>query len=381
MKRLFCLLSVLLILMMPLSARSSFSAQFIPSQVFLNELRPAIFNPDQPESQPLLTTLQITNNSPDAVYLAMKLEIMWNDTSIISKEFVSKEPVSSGLWYPLTNADLINSTGSGHFNDISDDEIDFLEVIEGNQVLKDAALSGYFPDGDLKFQISLKDSILARNYDDPVTFVARVRNTGVIHLITPGNRIGNIPSQVSMKPVSFVWNAVDTGYNKAWITIREYPPNIQPNSGSVASTGTVIYETPDATAAADLARSFNFAEFLAFNEDHYYAWQITMDKYDEFNLLNLDPPSRRSKSPTGINTISSIWNVFRYVSDASSQQVSNELQAILNQLNNLGIQNLFNSGYVPTGLINTEGRNYTGTEAVRKVEEIMDKELDIRLED
>jgi len=380
MKRLFCLLGVLLVLVMPLGARSRFSAQFIPSQVFLNELRPAIFNPDEPESQPLLTTLQITNNDTLAVYLGLKMEIKWNDTSIITREFLSKQPVEPGPWYPLSNSDLINSTGSGHFNDISSGDYEFMDVIEGSPVLKDAALSGYFPDGDLKFLVSLKDSIMARDYDQPVIFVAKVRNTGVVHLVTPGTRIGNIPAPVSMKPVSFVWNAVDTGYNKVWITIREFPPNSQPNSGSVNTTGTIFYETPDATAAAELAHSFNFADFLAFNEDHYYAWQITMDKYDEFNLLNLDPPSRRSSVPKGTNTISSIWNVFKYVSDATGQQVANELQAILNQLNNLSIQNLFNAGYVPTGLINAEGRNFTGTEAVRALEEILDKELDIRVE-
>ncbi len=380
MKRFFCLLGVLLVLMMPLGARSSFTAHFTPSQVFLNELRPAIFNPDQPEAQPLLTTLQITNNDTLAVFLAMKMEIKWNDTSIITREFISKQPVEPGSWYPLTNSDLINSTGSGHFNDVSAGEYSFMEVIEGNQVLKDAALSGYFPDGDLKFLVSLKDSIPSRGYDQPVAFVAKVRNTGVVHLVTPGTRIGNIPSQVSMKPVSFVWNSVDTGYNKVWITIREFAPNNPPTSGSVANTGTIIYETPDAAAAAELARSFNFADFLAFNEDHYYAWQITMDKYDEYNPLYLDPPSRRFNAPKGTNTISSIWNVFKYVSDASGQQVANELQAILNQLNNLSIQNLFNAGYVPTGLINAEGRNFSGTEAVRVLEEILDKELDIKVE-
>lgn len=383
MKRIFCLVSVLLILMIPLGARSRFSASFTPSQVFLNELRPSVFNPSQPESQPLLTTLMITNNDTQSALLIMKMEIMWNNTPIITREFISKEMVPPGLWDPLTNADLINSTGDSYFNNYgSQPGYDFMDVIGGHPILKDAALSGYFPDGDLRFQISLKDSIPSRGYDPPVSFVAKVRNTGVIHLVSPGTRIGNIPSQVNMKPVTFVWNAVNTGYNKVWITIREFPPNNIPTSGSVANTGTLIYETPDAIAAGELAQNFMFAEFLPYNEDHYYAWQITMDKYDEFNLLVIPPPSKRPKNDKGGgNTISSIWNVFRYVSDASGSQLANELQAILNQLNNLSIQNLFNAGYVPTGLINAEGRNFSGSEAVRIVEEIIGKDLEIRVRD
>lgn len=383
MKHLFIIICALLVALAPLGAQTgNFSAAFNPQRVWVNEFNTASFDPSAPEIQPILTNLTITNNGPTAK-VRMKLEVMWNSITIIGSEYISKNDVMAGGVIPLTNRDLITTEASDYFATVAGTpSIDLDAILESSTVLRNAVLSGYFPDGDLLLRIYLSDNLINPAYGAPVTFTITVRNSGVIHLVSPGSRIGNIPPQVSMKPVSFVWNAVNTGFNRAWISIREFNPENPPNAGSVATSGNLIYETPDATAAARLAQEFNFAEFLAFNEGHYYAWQITMDRFNE-SYPNLEgyilPPSKRPKSmPTG-NTMSSIWHVFKYVSDTSATQNANEIQALLNQLNNQAVQNLFNAGFTPTGLVNYDGRNFTGTDAVRIVEELIGKQLEIRV--
>jgi len=383
MKQLFITAFTLMLILVPLSAsRGNFSASFTPSRVYVNELNTASFDPSAPDIQPLLTNLTIPNNGDTAARIRMKLEVLWNTLTIIGSEYISKEEVQPGGIIPLTNRDLITTEASSYFNTVAGTPtINLDAILNSSPVLKDAVLSGYFPDGDLIIRISLSESLVTPEYESPVAFIITVRNTGVIHLVSPGSQIGTTPTLVNMKPVSFVWNAVNTGFNLAWITIREFNPQNPPNSGSVATTGNLIYETPDDASAAALAQSLNFADFLAFNENHYYAWQITMDNYDEYNV-NLTPPlppSKRNRGKTGSNTITSIWNVFKYVSDASDSQNANEIQALLNQLNRLEIQNLFNSGFMPTGLVNADGRNYTGSDAVRIVEELIGKELEINI--
>ena len=383
MKHLFIIASALLLMLVPLEAgRGNFSAVFSPQRVWLNEFNTASFDPGAPDIQPILTNLTITNNGPTAK-VRMKLEVMWNSITIIGSEYISKDEIMAGGTIPLTNRDLITTEASDYFATVAGTpSINLDDILNSSTVLKNAVLSGYFPDGDLLLRIYLSDDLINPVYGSPVTFTITVRNSGVIHLVSPGNRIGNIPPQVSMKPVSFVWNAINTGFNRAWISIREFNPANPPNAGSVATGGNLFYETPDDEAAARMAREFNFAEFLAFNEGHFYAWQITMDRFTETNpnLQGLTlPPSKRPKNIPAGNTISSIWHVFKYVSDASTTQNANEIQALLNQLNNQSIQNLFNAGFAPTGLVNADGRNFTGSDAVKIVEELIGKQLEIKV--
>lgn len=382
MKKQLITLSLILLILIPLGARNSdLRAYFTPQRIWLNSLNTASFDPSEPSVQPILTTLTITNQGEEATIFLMDLQIKWNQTDIISKQFRSKEALDSGQPLTITNRDLITKEASSDFVDMGGDDID-LNTILKNPSLKQAVLSGYFPDGDLTLAIKLKKDEPGSKYGDPVVFTITVRNTGVINQITPGVVIGNTPSQQSMKPVSFVWNAMSTGFNLSWITIREFSPQSPPKPGSVANTGTLFYETPDKEEALKLANSFNFNEFLPFQDNHYYAWQITMDRWDERNP-NLDgpntPPSKRRDDKGAGNTLKSNWFVFKFEPDASTGYTSDELKAVLLQMNNQQIENAFNAGFNPTGLVQADGRSYSGQEAIRLVEDLLGKSLEIKI--
>jgi len=269
------------------------------------------------------------------------------------------------------NRDLITEQGSGHFTKISGGDVDFDAIIDSSPVLEDAVLAGYFPDGNLTIKISVIDDAdpeVWTNADNDM-FTITVFNNGVINPIAPGVSIGNMPPMVSIQPVSYMWNAINTGFNRTWITIREFPPNFPPESGTVGITGTLFFE------GEVPANGTNFGDFLPYQKDHYYAWRIVQDSFTEMSP-NLSGPSTRA----GRNSqLASNWYVFRFMANDSTTQSVNVIQAILNQLNNIQIDNTFNDGFLPTGTVIYEGRFYSGQDAVDLVESLLGQAIQVRI--
>ncbi|MDP2173897.1 MAG: hypothetical protein Q8M98_09955 [Candidatus Cloacimonadaceae bacterium] len=381
MKNLFLSLMVLMMISVPLSARrGDYNVVFSPSSVNVNTFRTASFDPMTPDTQPILTNLNIKSNLNHGAFFYMKVEIFWSGVSqpLVDANYITKNVLGAGLnFHPLTNRDLITNEASSYFTDLGQGDFSLDAIIEYSTVLRNAVLAGYFPDGILSIRISVQVQPEGEinpvpptswNNADVATFAINVRNAGVIHLVSPGTRVGNIPPQVSMKPVNFVWSAINTGFNQVQLVIKEFSPSDLPNSGSVEVTGTEIYNAILPSGAS------NFSEFLPFNEDYYYAWQVSTTNYSETN-----PAPPRNANQGG--SVSSAWHVFKFVSDASGAQNANEIQAILNMLNNLAIQNIFNNGYSPTGSVMYNGRHYSGQEAVDLVESLIGQELNIRITD
>ena len=242
------------------------------------------------------------------------------------------------------------------------------DVIKEDPTLTQARLACYFPDGTIKAEVKMR-AVTSAQYDEPAHFTIIVKNTGDITLLSPGQKLGGTPPQVNLKPVNFMWNALNTGFNKAWITIREFPENLTPTQTSVALSGTLFYETPDDAAAQDLIKNFMFSDFLPFNDGCYYAWQITLDRYTQHN------PVSPSKRPRDSESLKSEWYVFQYVTDGTAVDNESELKTLLMSLNDDAINVLFSQGFNPAGNVILNGRNYSGHEAVRLLREIIQKDV------
>ena len=374
MKQLLIFTIMLLLTILPMQMMAnSLQGFFSPASIQLNELKAATFDPANAINQPFLTSFTITNNSNSALTVKMKIEVSWNNKNLFMLEFQSKQALEPQGRLQLTNADLFTNNSSQYFNKVGSADVQIGDIIEKDPVLKKALLSGYFPDGSLQAKISLANAATGYIYESVSTFTITIRNTGSISLFSPGIKVGSLPPKVSQKPVTFLWNAVNTGFNKAWITIREFPPQFVPTSNTMSVTGSLFYETPDDLEAQKLIDRFNFSDFLAFNDGYYYAWQITMDRFTE---QNLPEPSKRINDAYSLK---SDWYVFQYVSDGTTEQNSNELKALLIRLNDNNVNSLINAGFAPLGTVKLNGRTYSGSDALRIVEELLGKELEIKV--
>ncbi len=363
MKRLmicFVLLSMSFVLLM---GQSAFNAQFIPTSVQVNVLNTSSFDPVNPHLQPILTTLQLRNNSAAAAKFDMKLEMLWNSISLASATFRSRQALNSGAMQTLTNRDFITNNETSPILESLTNNLNLDSVLK-NPYLENAILAGFFPDGNLRFKVSVgnEGSATTQNWGSVAEFVIQIRNTAAIHLVFPGKPIGQTPSAVNVLPATFMWNSTITGFNEFSLTIREFAPLSPPTAGNVNNSGVLFYQS-------EVGNVNTFSDFLSFQEDHFYAWRVSTNIYNE---------GRPVGQPGGGNSLFSNWFVFKYVTD-STQDTSMEITAILNFLNNPLLQNLFSHGFSPTGNVIYEGRVYSGQEALDLINSLIGKDVTIEI--
>ncbi|MDI3503531.1 MAG: hypothetical protein PWP64_467 [Candidatus Cloacimonadota bacterium] len=354
-----------------LSLQAAVTATFSPREIQLNQLKTFTFDPADPESQPSLTQLTITNQA-EPTHIKMQVVLRWNNSVIIQPNqavFISREPLATGANLVLSNRDLIREQGSVYFEPEGNISIDIIDVIENYPTLEEAVLSGYYPDGRIFMEVSVKAAD-AQSWDSTATFTINIRNTGAIYLTSPGKAIGQVPPTIDTAPVSFLWNAINTGFNTQSIVIKEFPPHMEPDLSTVAQTGTVIYRTPEGTNV-----SSGFSEYIPFNDGYYYAWRVYTQLYTETNYLELD------KSNSGTNFVASDWFVFQYQVNEPDPVGSEALQSMLNALGNSQLLNLQNLGFTPTGEVIYEGRVYRGQEAIDIISSLIGKDIQVEIKD
>ncbi|MCK9308970.1 MAG: hypothetical protein PHH43_05645 [Candidatus Cloacimonetes bacterium] len=342
------------------------SCYFSPSSVELNTMNTISFDPNEPLSQPMLTTLTINDIT---TRIELMVSVYWNGNQLVDINFESVPGASfPGNVAQLNNRQLISNQGDSRFMTVGGD-ISVEDVINSNPLLKDAVLAGYFPDGNLELRVKVQE-YASGNWTEPnipAVFTIKIRNAGAINLQSPGVAIGQTPPQISERPVSFFWNSVSTGFaaNKNTITIREYPPNNPPNPSSVGNTGNIFHTNTDVNSG--------FAEFLPFNPGNYYAWQISTQLVNEFT---------HNRSQTTPTVSKSNWYVFKFVneSDNESQTVA-DMQAQLNFLDSDILRNLLTQGYTPVGTVIYEGRTYTGQDALDLLSGLVGKEIEVQIKD
>ncbi len=330
-----------------------------PSEMFVNTLSTNSFDPVNPANQPILTTVSVSNLSQTAYKFKMNIIIAWNNVEIINFTSKSTNLLHYGIPGIYTNRDLISSSSTQYFDEPEGD-VSISHVLSTNDVLRDALQSGYFPDGTLTFRfIATPDpAYLPNAVPDQASFTIRIRNINAIFLSYPGKPIGQVPPIVNIKPVTFIWNAVNTADNDFRLVIKEFVPGNPPNVNSVETGGKKVF---DQNVQGNL-----FTQFLPFMDKHFYAWQVSTVVQDEYQS-----DSERIKSE---------WFVFRYsVDSAVSEGTMSELMAILRSLSNNEINTVLDDGFFTTGAIMFEGQVYTGNEALDLARTMIGKDIEVEV--
>jgi len=346
------LITVLILLIaVTISAQNrGLTATFTPASLNVNMLYTTSFDPFAPHNQPLLTTLTITNSLDESYPVDLQVRVRWNGILLVTADFRTKEGMgipANGTFY-LTNRDLITNHASTNFIKL-DDEIDLQEIINASNLLRDAALSGSFPDGTITIEIAVKRTGTAA-WASEADFSITVQNIGNIYAVYPGNPLGGVPP--IMNPTGYLWNALFTNFNTFNLTIKEFPPNNPPTSGNIETSGTVFFANP-----APMTTS-SFTDFLPYRDNHYYAWQVSSTMFTETN------PLRRGRSGGTSGEVKSNWHVFQFNASIDTQDQQSEFFTILSLLNNPLIINMLNSGWRPTGTVIYNGRFVSGQDAL-----------------
>lgn len=365
----YCLtILFILIVSLPLLAQSNgLAATFSPSTVMVNSFNTASFDPTSPQSQPILTTLTIQNNTDQSFIFLMKLDVKWNGVALTNATFRSKEPIpANGIFYPLSNRDLITTTASTYFNSLGLGGISLQDVIENNPVLRRAVLAGFFPDGTVTLEIQVKPDNPEASYTTPAVFSIVVRNAGTINLVSPGVPIGEMPPVIDSNPVSFFWNSIATDFNEYYLNIREFGPQNPPTADNVETMGQHFWPQTSTTVSGG-----SYVGFIPFVPGNYYAWQISTQLYTETS-----PRLRTDNNPR----LKSNWFVFRYSPQNQSPPITiNELQVALSSLGNPDMDALFNGGFVPFGVVQVDGISYTGEEAINLVRSLLGRNVMVEI--
>jgi len=366
--RVSCLL--LFLLLLPFAGLfAQFTASFNPGSIQVNTMSITSFDPNDPESQPLLTALTVNYNGAIKPRMDIKVRVVWNNQTLAEADFQSQDSVNPQTMYPevFTSRQLISNDGHPDFEKKPfSPDISFEEIAD-SPTFGDAVLSGYFPDGKLEFRIWVRPYSTAP-WDEPssndvsATYTINIRNAGTITLLSPGAQIGQTPTQISNSPVSFLWNNVDTGFNNYSIEVKEFAESNPPTINTVASTGTLIYQGSNAQSGD--------APYIPFTVGRYYAWQVSTDLSNEFN-----PHRTTARTPV----LKSNWFVFKYVNEGDASQGISELQAQLNLLNNSELRSIYNAGFNTVGTVIFEGRTYSGQDAIDLVESLSGKEIQVQL--
>jgi len=368
MKRTIFLLILICALYGLLLAQNQISLSCSPAEVFVNSMSTGTFDPVNPMNQPVLTNILVSNQSNQALFYKINVRINWNDTEIVNTVLTAKYSLQPGQSLPLTNRDLVTNSESQYFNS-PDPDVTLQNVLDSHPVLQTSLQAGYFPDGTLTF-IFTAQSMAGDPISDSQPFIIRIKNINAVFLTYPGRPVGQNPPEVNIKPVTFIWNSVNTSVNKFRLVIKEFVPGNPPNSNSVESGGRKVF-------SEDLTNNI-FTGFLPFEDKHYYAWQITIGLYDEN-----EPSVVVGKDDMLLsNKVKSDWYVFKYASDMNDVNSSfQELTAIMNMLDNKEIKNQFANGFEVTGTVIYEGQVYTGKDAVDLAKTLIGKDIEVEIKD
>ncbi|MCD4795625.1 MAG: hypothetical protein K8R49_00420 [Candidatus Cloacimonetes bacterium] len=290
-----------------------------PERLTYNVFYPANFNPEEPENQPVLFTINfdVTGVLEDYV---IHCDMSWRDYSAYAT-LTPDDP--NQLPSFLTNQDIIRDDEANGFQ-VDESFSEFLENIE--DLILD---TGRLPDGNYIFVIAVysaghggEDDHLLSN---KVTFVLTIQSPITISLITPGNPIGLGPATIADQYPNFVWFSnladytikiyeLDGEYQSAEEIEQQIEPFFEENNYSSTSF-------PYPPTAPDFQKSI------------VYAWQVSSD-------LNTPMGSAEKHK--------SVMYLFMVSTEEQEDQDNQMLINFLRQLNIEGIQELITlieSGY------------------------------------
>lgn len=364
-------LVIIILALFCLGLSAAVTAVFNPPVLQLNQLATFTFDPLSPHEQALLTQLTITNLG-EPQKLKIQVVLSYNNRVLVHPAeaiFITKETLSTGETLTLNNRNLISESESVELETVGSINMDIIRVMRNTPAMRDAILAGFFPDGEVKLEVSVKGED-SSSWEASDVFTIQIRNNGTIYPLSPGIVIGQVPPIENAIPISFLWNTINTGFNEQHIVIKEFPPNSPPSYSTVAQTGVEVYRSPEGVSELSGA-----SPYIPFSDKYYYAWRVYTPLYDQRNPHELD------KATSQGNFLASEWFVFRYIADDMDAPSPNELQALLNILGNDDLINILNMGYVPTGEVILENRSYTGQDAANILGSLMGKDIQVKLKD
>ncbi len=175
-----------------------------------NEFPPALFNPNDPGSQPLLFQATITNLGESTPF-ELSISIQWRDVFLIEKAIILHENDFYGS-IVLTSRDLISEEPPAGYE--SHGTYKFDDLLTGNPEFEDGIRSGSLPDGDyiIAFRLFELGSNNApseeNNYLSQIETVAfTVMKPTLIQLSSPGLPFGYGIGTTPNPYPDFVWTS------------------------------------------------------------------------------------------------------------------------------------------------------------------------------
>ncbi|MBN2461946.1 MAG: hypothetical protein JXB60_10125 [Candidatus Cloacimonetes bacterium] len=213
--RITLLFLVFLLLTSALDA-NSVVIEINPQAMVYNYFYPSYIDPGNPESQPLLFWLTVTNTGEeDILDYEVWISFRWGEYELISNARVKPKPGSpyetilTGQSFQFTSRDIIVSDESGYFYAI--EGLDLEDILDYNDEFKDRVLAlGYFPDGYYVFTVQIYN-VEGYPLSDPATFAFTIIAPTSITLISPGNPAGMGVSSIPDPYPYFIWfsNMID----------------------------------------------------------------------------------------------------------------------------------------------------------------------------
>jgi hypothetical protein len=378
-----------------------------PSAAFYNYLNASNFDPEQPSIQPILFSVDISNNTGTPIPYSMYMKLEWSGASNhLFETWLEARNTLGSIPLHLTNQSMIISSISTLFNE-PDPSLKLSTIMDQSPEFKDAILhTGRFPDGKYTFTIQ---AVMPFNHSSPLsevaTFVLDISNANAIYLQAPGVQLGGMVPTLSNLPLTFLWNSniggilpssSIPGLGKFTLTIREFDQASDLQLDNIEN-GQVFRVIPEIVGSI-------FSEYIPFENSKYYAWQISTP-------LSTTDAANLATAPT----LKSPWFVFKFNSDAiggiggssgtdlggstggngaiggsgagsgpgigsgngttGGNSPEDEFLIILTNLNNPQVNGILNDGFRPTGNVWVGDQLYSGNSALQQLQGLAGKTI------
>lgn len=284
-----------------------------------NLIYPANFNPEEPESQPLIFNIQIDPmGQGPAPGWYLEFHASWSGGSA-AEIVLTPEPTTSIPLY-LTNRDILRDDEIPYFEEGMSDYDDFIDSME-DEILQ----TGHLPNGSYELTMQAFDVDGA-----PISELAllsfSIESASPIILITPGSPIGSTIYEIGDANPLFVW------------------------ASNLKDTEIQLYELDDENISVDQLESMDpvqtiingeYANTYAYQaSDHMlidgkvYAWRV------EGQLIN--------PAPSSTDPLTSAYYLFKYLADSTADPTIQTINNIVNNIVDPEVQllvNLMNNGY------------------------------------
>lgn len=353
MKRMVLLVLLLSSIVLFAEDQISISMALFPpydSATPFNLIYPANFNPEEPESQPLIFNINIIpEGQGPAPGWYLEFHASWSGGSA-AEIILTPEPATTIPLY-LTNRDVLRDEEIPYFEEGDSDYDEFIDSME-DEILQ----TGHLPNGSYELTMQAFDSE-GSSISGLSSLVFSIESASPIILITPGSPIGTTIYEIGDANPLFVW------------------------ASNLKDTEIQIYELDDENISVDQLESMEpvqtiingeYANTYAYQGSDYilidntvYAWRV---------LGQLINPAASSTDPT-----TSEYYLFKFVSDSSVDPTIQTINNIVNNITDPQVQllvNLLNNGYTFNNVV-INGQTIPPEELINILMQIQNGTLEI----